>query len=191
MTASFPLRFAWLLLLWVALGGLVLGQPGIEKYAAELGDTAEALGYASSPDLAFHPALSPDAKNPRLVLIRPALPYDAPVAAAKPAAPAAIKSLHLFDLPADVTEAEWAAALAEMNRIVARLGYSGAGYYLYKTEGDDPQTYRYFFEGIWPSAEAYAAIHADPDWIAASEKFQPMYEKIKALQIYRRMTRVE
>lgn len=189
MTASFPLRFALLLLSWVALGGLVMGQPDMEKYAAELGDTAEALGYASYPDLAFQPALSPQVKNPRLVLVRPTQPYGSPVAPAGPAAPAAIKSLHLFDLPADVTEAEWSAALAEMNRAIARLGYPGAGYYLYKTE--DAEDYRYFFEGIWPSAEAYAAIHADPAWIAASEKFGPMYEKIKALQIYRRMMLVE
>lgn len=108
-----------------------------------------------------------------------------------PPAPAGSKSIHLFDLPEGVTEAEWSAALAEMNGVVAELGYPGAGYYLYKTENADTKDYRYYFEGVWPSAEAYAKIHEDPAWIAASEKLGPMYDKIRAVEIYRRMNRVE
>jgi quinol monooxygenase YgiN len=108
-----------------------------------------------------------------------------------PAAPAATRSIHLFDMPAGVTEAEWSAALAEINAAVAKLGYPGAGYYMYKTENADTKDYRYFFEGVWPSEEAYQKIHAAPAWIAASEKFNPMYDKIKAVEIYRRMNRVQ
>jgi uncharacterized protein (TIGR02246 family) len=108
-----------------------------------------------------------------------------------PPAPAATRSLHLFDMPAGVTEAEWSAALKEMNSAIAELGYPGAGYYMYKTENADTKDYRYFFEGVWPSEEAYAKIHKDPTWKAVSEKFDPMYAKIKAVEIYRRMNRVE
>jgi len=108
-----------------------------------------------------------------------------------PPAPAATRSIHLFDMPEGVTEAEWSAALKEMNGVVAELGYPGAGYYMYKTESADTKDYRYFFEGIWPSEEAYKKIHEDPTWIAASEKFNPMYEKIRAVEIYRRMNRVQ
>lgn len=107
-----------------------------------------------------------------------------------PPAPAATRSIHLFDMPAGVTEAEWSAALAEMNEVTAELGYPGAGYYMYKTDNADTKNYRYYFEGVWPSAEAYAKIHEAPAWIAASEKFNPMYDKIKAVEIYRRMNRV-
>lgn len=42
------------------------------------------------------------------------------------------KSIHLFDLPADVAEADWAAALAETNGVIAELGYPGAGYFSIK-----------------------------------------------------------
>lgn len=108
-----------------------------------------------------------------------------------PSAPAATKSIHLFDLPTDVTEAEWLASLNEMNTIVAGIGYPGAGYYMYKTENDADKNYRYYFEGVWPSAEAYTKIHEDPTWIAASEKSGAMYDKIKTMEIYRRMNRVK
>ena len=107
------------------------------------------------------------------------------------AAPAATRSIHLFDMPEGVTEADWSAALAEINAAVAKLGYPGAGYYMYKTENADTKDYRYFFEGVWPSEEAYQKIHAAPAWIAASEKFNPIYDKIKAVEIYRRMNRVQ
>jgi|GEM_PF-781232 len=105
--------------------------------------------------------------------------------------PASRKSLHLFDMPAGVTEAEWSAALREMNGIIADMGYPNSGYFLYKTTEDEPADYRYFFEGVWPSEEAYQAIHKNPAWVAASEKLGPLYEKIKAVEIYRRMNRVE
>ena len=106
-------------------------------------------------------------------------------------APAATRSIHLFDMPEGVTEAAWSAALTDINNVIAEMGYPGAGYYMYKTESADTKDYRYFFEGVWPSEEAYKKIHEDPAWVNASEKFKPMYEKIRAVEIYRRMNRVE
>lgn len=101
------------------------------------------------------------------------------------------KSIHLFDLPADITEAQWSSALAEMNSVIAGLGYPGAGYYLYKTEDPETKNYRYYFEGVWPDDEAYAKIHENPAYLKASEKLGPLYDKIAAVQIYRRMSRVQ
>lgn len=108
-----------------------------------------------------------------------------------PTAPAATRGIHLFDLPAGVTEADWSAALTEMNSVIAGLGYPGAGYYMYKTDNADNKDYRYYFEGVWPSAEAYTKIHEAPAYVAVSEKFGAMYDKIKAVEIYRRMNRVQ
>ncbi len=90
-----------------------------------------------------------------------------------------------------MTEAEWSAALTEMNGVIANLGYPGAGYHFYKTENAETKDYRYYFEGVWPTPEAYTKIHESPAFVAASEKFGPMYDKIKAVEIYRRMVRVE
>ena len=101
------------------------------------------------------------------------------------------KSIHLFDLPKGMTEAEWSAALKEMNSVITGLGYPGAGYFFYKTENADTKDYQYYFEGVWPSAEAYTKIHEDPAFVAASEKLGPLYDKIKAVEIYRRVSRVQ
>lgn len=106
-------------------------------------------------------------------------------------APSASRSIHLFDLPASISEGEWLAALKEMNGVIEGLGYPGAGYYLYKTENADSKDYRYYFEGIWPSAEAYTKIHNDPAYIAVSEKHMPLYNKIKEVEIYRKVMRVQ
>ncbi len=108
-----------------------------------------------------------------------------------PPAPAGSKSLHLFDLPEGLTEAAWSAALRDINQVIAEMGYPGAGYYLYKTEDADTKDYRYYFEGVWPSPEAYAKIHEDPAWIAAAEKMMPLYQQIKAVEMYRRVVRVK
>ncbi|MBK8555448.1 MAG: SgcJ/EcaC family oxidoreductase [Lewinellaceae bacterium] len=109
----------------------------------------------------------------------------------QPSAPAARKSIHLFDLPAGVTEAEWSAVLKDMNSTIAKIGYPGAGYFLYKTENDDAKNYRYYFEGVWPSAEAYAKIHEDPAFKALDKKYGPLYKKIQALEVYRRVGLVQ
>lgn len=107
------------------------------------------------------------------------------------AAVAADKSIHLFDLPQGITEAEWSAALTEMNSVIEGLGYPGSGYFLYKTDDTGTKDYRYYFEGVWPSAAAYTKIHEAPAFVAASEKLGPLYDKIKAVEIYRKVSRVQ
>jgi uncharacterized protein (TIGR02246 family) len=104
--------------------------------------------------------------------------------------PAAEKSIHLFDMPTDLAEAELSGALAEMNKVIAGLGYPGAGYYMYKTSDAEITEHQHYFEGIWPSAEAYTKIHQDPAYVAASEKLGPLYDKIRTKEIYRRVSLV-
>lgn len=105
--------------------------------------------------------------------------------------PSAEKSIHLFDFPADVTEASWITALNEVNEVIADLGYPGAGYYMYKDQSDDTNDYQYYFEGVWPSKEVYTKIHEDPTYMEATEKFGPLYDKIRAVEIYRKMSRIQ
>lgn len=108
-------------------------------------------------------------------------------------APAAAgsKSIHLFDMPEGITEAEWSASLKKVNDVIEGLGYPGAGYYFYKTEDEATENYRYYFEGVWPSAEAYTKIHEDPAYIAATDQMGTLYAQIKAVQMYRRLVSVK
>ena len=112
-------------------------------------------------------------------------------AQAQKASTAQIKSIHLFDMPEGVTEAELATVLNDMNVAIERLGYKGAGYFLYKVEGEWADKYRYFFEGVWPSTEAYKKIHEDKMYVESDKKASVLIQKIKAVELYRRLKRVE
>ncbi|WP_421826843.1 hypothetical protein [Larkinella sp.] len=101
-----------------------------------------------------------------------------------------LKSIHLFDMPAGVTEAQLSTMIGEMNTVIKRLGYSNAGYTLYKVEGKGADKYRYYFEGNWPNTNAYQKIHDDKSFQEADKKLGTVYEKIKAVEIYRRLVRV-
>ncbi|GAB3966530.1 hypothetical protein GCM10028806_07110 [Spirosoma terrae] len=102
-----------------------------------------------------------------------------------------LKSIHLFDMPAGVTEAQLSAMIGELNTIIKRLGYSNAGYTLYKVAGEGTDTYRYYFEGNWPNTEAYKKIHDDKSFQEADKKLGTVYEKIKAVELYRRLVKVK
>ncbi|MGM9509055.1 hypothetical protein ACS5NO_15075 [Larkinella sp. GY13] len=101
-----------------------------------------------------------------------------------------LKSIHLFDMPAGVTEAQLSAVIGELNTVIKRLGYSNAGYTLYKVAGKGADKYHYFFEGNWPNNEAYQKIHDDKSFQEADKKLGTVYEKIKAVELYRRLVRV-
>ena len=104
---------------------------------------------------------------------------------------AQLKSIHLFDMPAGVTEVQLSAVITELNTIINRLGYTNAGYVLYKVEGKGTDKYRYYFEGNWPSAEAYQKIHDDKSFQETDKKLGTVYEKIKAVELYRRLVKVQ
>jgi quinol monooxygenase YgiN len=106
-------------------------------------------------------------------------------------APVETKSIHLFDLPDGITEAEFSATLQKLNEVVAELGYPGFGYHFYKTESPDTEEYRYYFEGTWPSEEAYAEIHEAPAFTAAGQELSLLYQKIRETELYRRVTLVK
>lgn len=116
------------------------------------------------------------------------LGMSAPAHAQQTATPS-LKSIHLFDMPAGVTEAQLSTLIGELNTVIKRLGYSNAGYTLYKVDGKGADKYRYFFEGNWPNANAYQKIHDDKSFQEADKKLGTVYEKIKAVELYRRLVR--
>jgi len=105
-----------------------------------------------------------------------------------PRGPMAYKSIHLLDLPKDVEEAELANALARLN---AAISYPGAGYFLYKAEGETDENYRHYFEGVWPSKAAYDAIHASESWKNEAAALNDLIEKLRDKEIYRKVQLVK
>lgn len=103
---------------------------------------------------------------------------------------AQLKSIHLFDMPEGVTEAELAAVLEKTNAAIKQIGYKDAGYFLYKVEGESPEKYHYFFEGVWPSAEVYKKVHEDKRFMESDKQATELIKKIQAVELYRRLKRV-
>jgi len=108
-----------------------------------------------------------------------------------PPSPSEVRSLHLLDFPKDLSEAEWLSVINAMNAVFAKEGYPSARYNLYKSTDDKDKDYRYFFEGVWPSEAVYNELRENPAIKAEYEKSQAQYDKIKGIEMYRRMSRVQ
>ena len=102
----------------------------------------------------------------------------------------ALKSHHLLNLPASVTEADLAAALGAMNAAVAEAGYPQAGYRLWKVTGEQAGDFAYLWEGNWPNQEAYDIIHSHPAWEAAGERLGSFFESVMEAQVYNRYVEI-
>lgn len=100
------------------------------------------------------------------------------------------KSLHLFDLPAGMSEKQLNDFLKEMNQAIADEGYPNAGYHLYKITSENGD-YKYFMEGVWPDSATYDKIHDSAGWKAAADKGKDMIEKIQAQELYLKAEKVQ
>lgn len=101
------------------------------------------------------------------------------------------KSIHLFNLPEGISEAQLIESLSEINGAIGKIGYKGVGYQLYKVEDETIQEHRYFVEGLWPDQETYHIIHEHEAWKQFAEKYAEMWDKIQAVEIYRRLLKVD
>ncbi len=100
----------------------------------------------------------------------------------------AIKSVHLLNLPSDVSEADVAEALGKLNVAVAEAGYPEAGYRLWKVTGEQSGEYAYLWEGVWPSQDEYDVIHSGESWQAAFEA--EVFEALRWQQVYNRYVEI-
>ncbi len=102
----------------------------------------------------------------------------------------ALKSLHLLNLPAEVSESQLASALEHINSAIAEVGYPGAGYTLFKVQSDTTAEYQYLWEGNWPSQAAYDVIHQNEAYTAAFEMHQALFDALAQAHVYHRYVEV-
>jgi hypothetical protein len=102
----------------------------------------------------------------------------------------ALKSHHLFNLPAGITEAQVIDAIREMNGGVRASGFQGAVYRLWRVSGEQAGEYLYLWEGMWPDQATYDAIHATEAWNSALERTQPIMDRVFEAQVYNRFIEV-
>lgn len=111
-------------------------------------------------------------------------------ASATQSASPAIKSHHLLNLPASITEAEFATLLHDLNAAIAEAGYPDAGYRLWKVTGEQVGDYNYLWEGNWPSQEAYDGIHDHTAYVAAVDRLRSTFEAMEEHHIYNRYVEI-
>ena len=102
----------------------------------------------------------------------------------------ALKSVHLLNLPPDVSDSQMVSAINEVNKVISDLGYPGAGYRLWKVRGDITTGYKYLWEGTWSSQAAYDVIHENENYQNSWSPNEAMIQKVMDAQIYQRYSEV-
>ena len=90
------------------------------------------------------------------------------------------KSVHLSNLPPEVTESQLISFISEINQALNKLEYPASGYQLWKIHGDSNSEYKYLWEGLWPNEAAYESIHKIETVRNIQEKYIDM---IKAMNV--------
>lgn len=108
-----------------------------------------------------------------------------------PPAEGALRSVTLFDLPEEVSEAEFVAALRELNEAVHSTGHMDAGYSFFRiveaeVEGAPPIGKEYLLIGHWASQEQYDEIHESAAYVATGERLGPVFEAMEESRVYSR-----
>jgi hypothetical protein len=109
--------------------------------------------------------------------------------------PATLRSVHLFNMPSNATEAELVDALETLNAGVREAGFRNAGYGLWKREASQsldatPVGFEYLWEGLWPDQAGYDEIHESEAYLAAGEGIGDVFDRIAVGQLYSRFVRV-
>ena len=97
-------------------------------------------------------------------------------------------SIHLFDLPEGVSEAEYLADIEKMNSFFIASGY-GKNYTVLKVADDsDAENYHYALVSSYPSAEVYEASHDQgEEYSAFMDELTAKYSSIWDTEIYRKV----
>ena len=101
-----------------------------------------------------------------------------------------MKSLHLLNLPPEISESQLASVLADINSAIAELGYPDAGYTLFKVQSDTTAEYQYLWEGNWPSQAAYDVIHENETYVTSFEMHQAVFDALAEDHVYHRYVEV-
>lgn len=103
--------------------------------------------------------------------------------------PGPFKAVHLVNLKSPDDVAALQAAIADMNKVVARMAQSSIRYRLYKVAGKQAGTYAYMWESSWPSGDVYEKVHKSTEWTSAMTK-HPKMEAILKEEVYNRYVEV-
>jgi hypothetical protein len=96
-------------------------------------------------------------------------------------------SIHLFDLPENITLSEFKADLDKANAIYEKNGFGKTRYKIYQVASEDEANdYRYMWLSTWISDTEYETSHSDEMQEFWDNYFYPKYEAMLEKQLYRK-----
>jgi uncharacterized protein (TIGR02246 family) len=106
-----------------------------------------------------------------------------------------IQSVHLFDLPSTVSEADFVGSLRAFNDAIRGAGFSGNGYELWKiSESQDPEEtpvgFDYVMHGAWVDQPTYDQIHELDVYQNTPQEMIDIFTPVFEAQRYSRYVRV-
>lgn len=99
-------------------------------------------------------------------------------------------ALHLFNLPAAESEAEFISMLADLNAAIAAAGHPETRYTFWKVTGEQAGPRAYLFGSIWADRATYDAVHAHPAYTSVTATHQAAFERLVLDEVYNRYERV-
>jgi hypothetical protein len=110
-------------------------------------------------------------------------------------APAALKSVHLFDVPSSVSEADFVGGLKALNDAIRAAGFEGNGYELWKiSDSQDPEEtpvgFDFVMHGTWVDQPSYDQIHELEVYQNTPQEIVDVITPVFVAQRYSRYVRV-
>ena len=101
------------------------------------------------------------------------------------------QAVHMLrvDLQRADAEKTMLAAIAEMNKAIAKAGCPECIYHLWKVSGTQNGSYNYIQISHWPGSAVYLKVHNDPGYTAASGKFSELRSVVQE-EVYNRFEEV-
>jgi uncharacterized protein (TIGR02246 family) len=110
-------------------------------------------------------------------------------------APTELKSVHLFDLPPSISEADFVGSLKAFNDVIRTAGFKGNGYEFFRVgESQDPEEtpvgFDYVMHGTWVDQPTYDQIHELELYQNTPQELMDVFVPVFAGQRYSRYVRI-
>ena len=103
----------------------------------------------------------------------------------------AFKTVHLFNLPQEVSEEGLLKIIDEFNQVFTELGYPDICYRIWKVCEEQQGDYTYLWESTWSDRATYDKVHKATAYKDIVEKYRVTLETFLESQIYNRYTEIK
>jgi hypothetical protein len=88
------------------------------------------------------------------------------------------KTVHLLNLKSELNERELEIMIKDLNKCLAKHGFSNVKYTAWKLRGDSNCKYTYLFESTWPDVTTYNKIHETMEYKRVRTNWQQNWASV-------------